>query len=140
MDQIKPPTDSLYKFIAIFGLIVFLGSYFVAYRNLDRAQAVWVAFYESVSDPDGAKYQKLEDYTNDETIAIDAYVRSLPKNERAGFVGLLHYKMETEHTLMNIQIVRWIGILMIILGFNLWYFRVQMYVDAILRREARDSR
>ncbi|MCR9207036.1 MAG: hypothetical protein NXI28_02315 [bacterium] len=137
MDQVKLPTDSLYKFIAIFGLAALIGSQVATYAYLDDYWERGTAFFENVSDPDGSKYEAIRRFST-ERKGIDEYIRTLPPNERAAFVGLLRRQEDNELIKGDITFARRSGLAMIFIGFTLWYLKVQVHVDKILRCEAND--
>ncbi len=136
MDQVKPPTDSLYKFVAIFGLVLFLWSYYAADKFIDDHMDSVASYGEHVDDHDGLKYKVIEDAINGDTDKLDPFIQSLPISERAPFLKMYLQASKLTPTIANIHIGRNAGLLMIILGFFLWYYRVQRHLDAILYRQA----
>jgi hypothetical protein len=137
LDQIKPPTDSLYKFIAIFGLVLYLGSHYAAYKVIDIHWQRTGSYFDNIDDKDGAKYERLKlAIENQESDDLDPFIRGLPSDERVPFVMLYRSTKDLSHQFRDIYIARIVGIIMVLVGFAFWYIRIQRYVDTRLRRDA----
>ena len=123
------PTDNLYKFVAIAGLVMILAGLIIPQLTIRKVD-------ELVSTTEGIlKY--LEN-------AKEAG-RDLPHEKREDMISLIRQNIELgrsgirqwkfESMLASAIIVT--GVIFAFLGFLLWYFRVQRHMDKILVIKAR---
>lgn len=157
----NPPTDNLYKFISISGLLIFLVS-FIFPRYLNKE---YVLLYGEIKGELRSMENEIESLDN--SIVSDDSIRaqipllllhpSLPnlfqkllsdelyksKNLRKEMRDLVK-KWETSEALYS-EIENWrkigyygigCGLILMIIGFALWYLRLQKYQDMILKNEA----
>ena len=134
------PTDNLYKFIALSGLSIFLFSFFIPlYLNYSINQQI----AEVLSDLHvvESKMDRLENTPKDsphferrfkEVELLNDKVRKaneLTKYLRLNQLSVLNYK----------YIGVTIGVFLSVLGFYLWYTRVQKYLDKELRNNSENN-
>ena len=164
--NMQPPTDNLYKFVAIFGLVISAFSVYVPqlrYMEFNRLSQKVDAIYRPMLEP----LMALDDEARIElSCAIhQAYVRDKqqpPKSDRCPMVAEIKAKaalakVEVERLraqAIPIEVDRrslwqeyvlflyvgvgglFVGIAMGIGGFWLWYIRLQKYLDATLKNQA----
>ena len=122
------PTDNIYKFMALGGIIFFLAGHFASYYSGTRIQELAAqieqakAIAEIYAKTDG---QKSELVLAEATAA--AYEREFLLSERGGIM-----------TFLNLTF--WVGLVLSIAGFLLWYFRVQRQLDLMLKAQAEKIR
>jgi len=151
MDILKPPTDNLYKFIAISGLLIFLASsifpqivykdYAMKFAEIEGDLRVMQNQLDTLNrimdtEPDDPLANKEND------IEIKRRVIELDK----GLAEVLR-KRELRVALSDYA-RRWqlfgyigmsLGLVMMGGGFYLWYSRLQKYEDKLMKRKASDS-
>jgi hypothetical protein len=133
---IQPPTDNLYKFVAISGLLLFGFSQIYPLLQLDNLEKEVVSLTGEIN-----------------TLAIE-YDQQTPQNLDPQAKKELAVKREQARTKLELQKValtrlktlRWqaliggmIAAVMIGVGFTLWYMKVQKYQDLILANQAGSS-
>ncbi|QLG46033.1 hypothetical protein [Costertonia aggregata] len=141
------PTDNLYKFIALFGLVIFSFSIYFSYQIEEK---LWLENYKYAP-----KMQKLEReiYTiQNENILPHEVLKEMGHEELKNYEELLQkIKKESEKkvaeandiesnydnlvdtTERNLNFYLAVGLtggLLMILGFVLWYLKYQRYIDA----------
>ena len=151
--MINPPTDNLYKFIAISGVVILIlsvGFPFSKATNLSIKEAEITGDYirlieeSKFGDAPGAlftgdtkKTKEHIDFLNKQTKESNRHLRGIEQKER--IVKILK---------QEIRFYTWVGIVggtlglaVSLFGFFLWYSRVQKYEDIILknRTEARQQ-
>lgn len=153
-NSFRPPTDNLYKFLALFGLFLLGFAIWIAWKsfwesasefrdvaNLQREHneliavqwgaALREAFEKADGDMD-AVGEFLEDAVER---ASDETAESAQRLERREWDA----QLATESTaliLIFATVLGAVGILLSFIGFLLWYFKVQRYQDRILRQQA----
>ena len=126
------PTDNLYKFLALSGVLVAVVSvYFVittAYRSQELARLV----EENIRISD-----VLIDF-GEITLNSDAMQEALlVLAESTAEIQELNFIVDRKNTTIFIGlIVSFAGVVMSYFGFFLWYRRVQIYHDMILKHES----
>lgn len=130
----SPPTDNLYKFFAVFGLVflvVSIGGFVLIHNSvmkttMDHVQEVLTRL-DSIEVPkdDLDKFAKAVAETIDAVFSLETELGSKINLAYASF-GYI------PEGLLSIGVL---GLLMTTIGFSLWWFRVQRYQDAILRLE-----
>jgi hypothetical protein len=151
MDILKPPTDNLYKFIAISGLLIILASFVfpqILYKDyamkfaeiegdlrvLERQMDTLNSIKDTESDD---PRQKKEDDIEKNRIEIE-FEKGLAEafRKREIRVALSNYAHRW-------QIFGYIGmsfgLVMMSSGFYLWYSRLQKYEDKLMKCKASDS-
>lgn len=152
------PTDNLYKFISIFGLIIFLFSFFLKeslsekihtasvqmelIRNKKRLDSIdyFIADVILKSEYDKHEHAKLnEEGKHDDTHLFneiekfikkyDVYVLSSSDYEKQ-LRDLKFYQNQQKINRLYGLILLFIGIFCIVFGFSLWYDKHQKYLDA----------
>jgi hypothetical protein len=144
-----PPTDSLYKFMAIFGLVALAWSltfpaqkqaeYHVLELELDaelktvaevsenlKAQYKAIVTKQGTLDPNSAEWRDLEVEKRDKHIAL--LKASEPTAAKQGRLGALQDNANKFSLLERAGYV--VGIVLSMLGFALWYLRIQRHLDA----------
>jgi hypothetical protein len=140
------PTDSLYKFIALSGLFILLLSViYPLYRENELGQRLLTFEGEvEILNVDISFQLELAKNTKSHSFSLDD--PDIPQILRFKEATA---KLETQRkqiTFLSSEIdrykrFRWIGIclgmVMILSGFTLWYYRVQRFQDLLLYREAK---
>lgn len=149
MDILKPPTDNLYKFIAISGLLIFLAS-FVFPQILGREYVTKVAEVEGglrVLENESAYITRLRSQSDDQNQKAEDNSEIKQREARFDKVAEVRKKHEISKAL-SAEVRRWklfgiigmsLGIVLMAGGFYLWYSRLQKYQDKLLKREAGNS-
>jgi len=148
IDTFTPPTDSLYKFLALTGIIIFLATGAFAWvafksfserlyqakkrgrliaRKLELMQS-WIA---DVAHPQANLIK-----TRDETIEIAC----LSEENEVEVEELERVSRSLTAMLVISSIVMIASTVLAAKGFSLWYDRVQVYQDQLLRSEAEEKR
>ena len=120
-----PPTDNLYKFLAIAGLALLLAGILVpeiAARNLERD----LGYVEGV-----LRYIERA-REEDRVIEKESLLLDLRKQQELIRAQIPSFRRSTVWGSILVNT----GSSLMILGFSLWYFRVQRYIDKILFSEA----
>jgi hypothetical protein len=142
------PTDNLYKFIAIFGLIIFVLAIIYPRKALNELYLQGLEIHgqikiielqkdsiekkiESLTLLDKRMFEEREECLKD-SFNLQLKTQELDNlNERNCYLVKEH-KSYLKYSCAGIII----GIIMIFLGFTLWYFRLQVYQDKIIKKEA----
>ncbi len=162
---IQPPTDNLYKLVAIFGLIVWGFSFYIPLQKLDEAQlefAKWNAEWNPILfralDVDNNAREQLECAIADAKVSVndpnpDQYCEAIEAKflEQKLAASNLELNMAELRGRKNIVdelekrydryrcyglVCTFVGFVTMILGFWCWYVKVQRPLDLALRREA----
>jgi hypothetical protein len=132
-----PPTDSLYKFLALSGLALCIVALWVPLREADRINGEMPAF--SAESDLLAEQARLRTGSGSTVPSVDAL-----DNERER----QHARKEKE---LEIRTAAWkaqtawygkvlaVGVLAAVIGFTLWWFRVQRYQDQLARSQAEEA-
>jgi hypothetical protein len=160
LEQLRPPTDNLYKFLALSGLAMFLlGIYMVAtldmelqkFRELadeadDRAYVVEAEYKGDIQNIDDDLKAKLIDAQAanakkkklyDKMIATTSKYKKDRAEARASYHKIyveLRSKLDWLNGLM------WAGGIVGVAGFWLWYKRLQQPLDEIMRYDLAERR
>lgn len=124
IDDLQPPTDNLYKFLAIGGLAVAVVSYVFLLRWQSTLRAQWV---DSQVVLVAGGYQDGTGMPTDPALRQAYCRRELVNSELAGL-----YKFLGGWVAPTAAISTTISVL----GFGFWYFKIQRYEDTILRLQA----
>jgi len=155
--MISPPTDSLYKFIAIFGLVIFVwGITFPLQKSeefeLQRAE-ILTAVEESnnIGKRIQAKIvslaEKRKSIAGDdpERTDIDKQIKELRNQLIDSPLSInIDEKIEVltvlKKSLVQFKILGWMsicfGLVLIIIGFLLWYYKLQKHIDIKLQNDS----
>ena len=109
LPSISTPTDNLYKFIAIFGLIMLVAG-------------VVYLFYTMSSHLDKIEKRRMEALESAAKTGVKIEVNS-------------DFEMVSRHALIQGAFVSVIGSAMVVFGFVNWYHRVQKFLDKQLVAE-----
>jgi hypothetical protein len=114
------PTDNLYKFMALSGIILIISSFYIVWDHAERSQELvrelktGLAVENTYSDNQGSDLSNLK----------------LKLEE-------LEHILNQKPTYMTFLLIgQIIGLALSIIGFGLWYLRVQKYQDIILAKQA----
>lgn len=162
----QPPTDNLYKFLAIFGLVVVGFSIYVPLQRLEvygrssvQLEAAYEPIIERLKVVGDASRTELECAINetkkrdgagvDSSSACDQVIeaRSVAERVRAELVALqtkiksLQYDRNFLYGQYRLYlymglVAGCLGLVLCVAGFWLWYVRVQRFLDAAARRDA----
>ena len=132
MDQLKLPTDNLYKFVALSGVAIFLLAAWLAIypfgAALEFAREAEVNMSDLVSDVMEAEKQGLDTISENQNELLTEYFRN---ETRAESIVAMQEGLMTTYALLA-----GIGVLIALFGFTLWYNKTQKYADQILRLQA----
>jgi hypothetical protein len=148
-----PPTDNLYKFIAITGLTIVGFSVFYwakTYHDWTQISAKAMAAGEGLlSQSETLRQSEIWLLTNDDPEAKHLLGTILTNHLALGFEmvkfggALKQARTESDFMLRELVVVTIItavgffgGIWIAIIGFRHWYYRVQVHLDKILEEEA----
>ena len=141
----QPPTDNLYKFIAIAGLLVSaLGGTF-AYVSAGRIDATLVAIEGRVAE-DSLEVRYVREDAADTSLTRAERLRRARDVERrvarrgAEVAALRKTYDGSKWTLISCVLWIFIGMAIAFKGFQLWYIRLQQFQDEIVSNEARERR
>lgn len=118
------PTDNLYKFMALSGIILIISSFFIVWKHADRSQELLrelkagLAVENTYSDNRGSDLSNLKLKLEELELII---------KDKPWYMTFL----------LISQIIGWF---LSIIGFRLWYLRVQKHQDIILAEQARSYR
>lgn len=160
MFPLSPPTDSLYKFISLFGLAIFIMASYKSGKAFEKISnnrvdietvkkdvRVAIAHHyindgKHVTDTLGealttALVKQLPD--DPDAIISEIATAPLPLKTRVAFDGEIK-KLKAQRQSLNISIIEYMatlatGILLMVLGFILWYKRDQVLKDRLLKAE-----
>jgi hypothetical protein len=157
MLPVSPPTDSLYKFISLFGLaILILASYKsgktfealsanrVAMEGIKKDIRVEMAGHYTQADSDSAGVATATTAIRQLPDDVDAVLKEIaaaPLSLKAKMVfdGEVK-KLKAERHSLDLRIAEYIvtlmaGIMLVVIGFMLWYKRDQLLKDRLLKAE-----
>jgi hypothetical protein len=170
LERMQPPTDNLYKFLAIFGLLVAAFSIYVPllrYMEFNRLQLRADAIYgpmldplrvisdESMAELECSIYQahlreKTKPPTPDPCPKVaQAKATAVPARAEVARLRLQLAPLEVERSSVWQEYVLFLyvgvfglalGIAMCVSGFWLWYVRLQRHLDASVKAQAISAR
>lgn len=152
------PTDNLYKFIALSGLLIVLVSFFIPIcimhqvnmQRFDIEADVNVAIEESrrLENKTNLLRQSMKDksITKEEArLKNDEFDKISEKNTMNG-IRLKSQLNKLKFTIEEIKDLKWLvligcglGVVIAWAGFLLWYKRLQKYQDIIIRNEVAEK-
>jgi hypothetical protein len=116
INLLQPPTDNLYKFMAILGLMLWIGGVLYPWTKAYELEKEIIFLEAQVS-------QSKENSSNSNPIELDKNVKLIRLNFKA---TVIYFSIGILSMLAG-------GFLMIY-GFKLWYLRVQKPLDNQLRK------
>lgn len=152
--MVPTPTDSLYKFVALSGLAVVLISLYYPAEQVRELQIQQIDIEASVANIEyenlilkqkAAFLEKQIDQADDDEVSRDLheerYQAELALNQKLNTAKASTEKLKILRSDCELYVaLSWarllIGLAMSIIGFCLWYFRVQRHLDQKLRNEA----
>ncbi len=141
------PADNLYKFLAIAGLSVALLSFYLLQVRLDRdwermiqADKQWMASMDELKQLARTRY-KLKQETRPSIKAVTEAEDEFKKR-------VVQIRQQTQEENLSraptlwlfdeLQVALYGGLLFLAMGFTLWYFRVQRYLDIAVKKTIHD--
>jgi hypothetical protein len=138
---LAPPTDNLYKFVAIAGLILGLGSAYIQTQEERHMRAVDLELDEELAEL-RFRSELLEEQqstrpaarpeADDSSVAFR--LRLVRLRARNNTLGKQLADLAKRNDYYAAGVVA--GLVLACSGFGLWYFRIQKYEDAELRERA----
>lgn len=146
----KFPTDSLYKFMGIFGIILFLGTGWLYYKTGENVTRIFDETRRGVKELSESQRMFLENtsklmYSTNEIAKGDVDKGSIQAKKimldmdrhmaddaanRGLFYGKLQYMAERDMFVTSaLGIISMVGLLMALCGVFAWYFKLQIYID-----------
>lgn len=122
------PTDNLYKFMAIGGIVLFLAGHFASWSGGTRIQELHAQVEQAKAI--SRIYAKTDSQKAELALAEVAgaeYEIRFIEDQRWGVRAFLNFTF-------------WVGSLLSLAGFILWYIRVQRQLDILLLEEIRRVR
>lgn len=140
------PTDNLYKFIAIAGAAMVIAANVISAQTvasmLEQREAVRQRHYDRFDAQRWTHIQNTKtDYPelspNKATEKAIAQLNSEAAKDWAenGQMRVFEIQSEAMHTVLMLQRMEWSGYGLTLLGFILWWIKVQRFQDSILRLE-----
>jgi predicted membrane protein len=131
-----PPTDNLYKFLAIFGLIVALLSFIfpqvlifeIESQLLQLNGEVVVLDADTLTFERGSKPKM--------TTAEEKQLRHRIAEVKGKTAVIKGLATQIKNLVLLFTIGIWTGLFFMVIGFWLWYFRVQKFQDRILKDDS----
>jgi hypothetical protein len=140
----SPPTDNLYKFMAMSGVVllivapIFCAQFYVS--QAERTRKAFETLGESFAPADyemaKVKFENDKPITDEEKNLIEKYDALKKEASSAGSEFLIYDRFSRVVTVLSI-LLGLLGCLLSWFGFYLWYLRVQKPLDRILLKEAR---
>ena len=145
-DLLSLPTDSLYKFLALSGLVITIIAFILPELlkknysfNVYKIRMVLDITTEKEKDfkRRAAIYNEKQNKTQEE---IECYENE-SLNNRCKRIEIERYVKELEYLLEKIKIIDFVqilfifsGVFMFLSGFYLWYTKIQVYLDAAIQQ------
>lgn len=152
--MINPPTDNLYKFLSVFGLVLIVTSVLGAYQSLHEyaqrsieTKAFFEANLTELRATQDRKIsilreilhsddkEKLKRFESEFSLINDNVPIAVREYEKRQELDRLFAKQAEMLTILGIAGLV-LGLVCSALGFYLWYYRVQILLDAQLRKDA----
>jgi hypothetical protein len=142
----SPPTDNLYKFMALSGVVLLLAAPFFWAKfyitHAERTRAAIESLGYSLPPPDyyffRAKLLGGESVTEEQRKLVEKFDSLRKESSRLGGEFLLYDRFSYVVTSAAI-FLGLLGLALTWFGFRLWYLRVQKPLDRILLKEAREA-
>lgn len=138
MNLPNPPTDNLYKFVAIFGMVLVVAPLVLFFGRAGELRARSAEVRREVAllgfDVDVARQDQERSKEPDEPLKTRALRRRMVEAQ-ARTTELSDLLEELERLANVAKISAAAGLVLTIVGFTLWYERVQRFEDLVLRRQ-----
>ncbi|OFX88889.1 MAG: hypothetical protein A2W99_05340 [Bacteroidetes bacterium GWF2_33_16] len=134
-----PPTDNLYKFIAVFGLII---AVFSSFQMINQVNYLLKKEDAIKLEEELLKLKTFRDSTIETRISPDKNIRYKEDSIRAEFEKVAfskELKIKAKWFMPILGLSTTVGISAMIFGFILWYRKTQRYQDKILINDAERS-
>jgi hypothetical protein len=140
-----PPTDNLYKFMAISGVVLLIvAPIFWAQFYITHAERTQLAIRALRIDlppeheywDSKARIERAESVTDEQRKFVEEYDAQQKESDRIVSEFLIYEGFSTVVTVVAIFLFS-LGLVFTPLGFRLWYVRVQKPLDRILAMQAR---
>lgn len=128
MDNLQPPTDNLYKFLAIGGIAIIVVALIFYFRAAFAEREKW---RDAQVELLATGYQEGSGEPTDPAMRAAYFRRKLAAEETTGVIKT--FAPYTGNAIL-------IGGIVSITGFGLWWWKVQSYEDEILRLTAEKLR
>lgn len=133
------PTDNLYKFIALFGLILTIAGAFLYTRFSNES---WMAIESAIyyNEKAAEKLNLLINLPSLKDKKIQDYLSKL--NKEANELSQKGDRFMADSKTAHKQFDRWrvgiewlliVGVFLMVLGFSLWYLKLQRYLDIMIK-------
>ena len=132
------PTDNLYKFMALAGIVmlivapIFYAKYYISHYNIELEAIESLKIYK----PAELYFKNTKELTKEEKIFLDK-IESKEKENKQIQKGYELYSRFSNVILLLSIIMAAVGLALSIVGFWLWYNRVQKPLDKILLNETK---
>ena len=136
MQLIKPPSDNLYKFIAIFGLVITI---YCPYQTFTLVDSLYKQEYTIKLKED--LYNLIKDNNKINLESEQGFKIKEDSIKIANEKKIFRYELDrkVDKFIPFLLIGTFIGILTMLIGLTLWYKKTQRYQDLILTNEAEKS-
>ncbi len=144
-----PPTDSLYKFLAIFGLVSLLWGFSVPWQKAQELAAARLALAEEAANYEvQSEESKLQQALLEQELAqnkLDQAQYQVKTMEIIGDLTRHSNHLQAKKALLGLNeaalaetnqikaLALWGGGVLVLVGFGAWYFLLQRHLDAGVR-------
>lgn len=144
MDIPNLPTDNLYKFMALTGLLLMIGSFLIVFFQAEKSRELSREFDQSVAIAkahlETAKAAPTKMGESPEVAAETLEKAKIQMAKSEAIQNELKLILDDKPTFLGFYLVgEVIGLILSISGFGLWYTRVQKYQDMLLKRQAMEE-
>ncbi|MCK5062144.1 hypothetical protein KAR28_06390 [Candidatus Parcubacteria bacterium] len=165
--KFAPPTDNLYKFISIFGILLMLAlpayCIFFSYTQQQEAQAdvlekeiledekndIKNEIIDKIENVDKELEQLKQNYNQEKADDLSESILILENKKKELSKKLIainslidkntHRKEFINKLRVATTIYLFVGFVITLIGFSLWYFKLQRYQDKIIKKQAEES-
>jgi hypothetical protein len=147
------PTDNLYKFIAISGLVVFVAGFLVPLQLQNNIDLEATKLSSAIRNATGVKVDVNHPAENTmivkkplPTLSGSSYpttteaIEDTAANIQELMDLYITHRQITARTILVANIFGAIGFVLMFVGFKLWYQRVQKFQDQIIKAEAQETK
>jgi hypothetical protein len=145
----SPPTDNLYKFVAISGVVLLIGApvYWTSYelQLQERETEAWASLIKQVSVPGEYFFPPKADGTPEAAKAHEKWeaLKRIVDAQEADNFRIRRRLHDLERFEVLVTTLAWtfgmLGLFLSMLGFRLWYVRVQRPQDRLLLKQAAET-
>jgi hypothetical protein len=156
MDISKFPTDNLYKFLAIFGLVIQILMFWYYDKIVSEAVTLQTEILADTDFINGKKHSSLDLIEQLEELNNKAHIKNrdsiinliVTENKKLAVYKdelslaekkrvILDEKKDYVHMWLKFAyVINAIGLILMVAGFLLWYHKLQKYQDIIIKNEA----